>query len=114
MTLDEAFRAAIREEVREAVRAELGGKSPGAKALTRRQAEKALGIGRTKLQTLIASGAIKTAKDDPRLVPASEVERFCQPRRQRPRRRTPPAQPTDEGTQNPEALQDALRRRVAR
>lgn len=74
--------------------AKRAGSSVNAKALTRRQAEKAMGIGRSKLQELIADGAIKTVKDNPRLVPASEVERYCQPRRQKPRRAyRPPAAP---------------------
>lgn len=79
-----------------------------AKALTRRQAEKAMGVGRTKLQALIAAGEIHTVKDNPRLVPASEVERYCQPRRQKPRRRATPVRPAPLGTTDPEAAREML------
>lgn len=107
MSLDEALRQAVREVLRE----ELGQLRPvatNAKALTRRQAEKAMGVGRSKLQELIASGAIKTVKDNPRLVPSSEVERYCQPRRQKPRRRTSPAAPPPVGTTDPERARQML------
>lgn len=105
--LDELV-SAIADAVAERL-AKRGPATVNAKALTRRQAERALGVGRTKLQELIAAGELKTVKDNPRLVPASEVERYCQPRRQKPRRRVAPRTPPA-GTQNPDALRDALRR----
>lgn len=115
MSLDEAFRSVLLDVVREVVRGELGKRGPAAnaKALSRRSAEKAMGIGRSKLQELIARGEIKTVAGDPRLVPMSEVERFCQPRRQKPRRAVR-ALPAPSGTTDSEAtrarLADAIRR----
>lgn len=108
MSFEETLEAVVRRVIRE----EMGRSSAtNAKALTRRQAERAMGIGRSKLQDLIAEGAIKTVKDNPRLVPASEVERYCQPRRQKPRRRALPSPTAQAGTQNPDALRDALKGR---
>lgn len=104
-----SFEELLESVVRRVLREEMRGSVAGAKALTRRQAEKAMGVGRSKLQALIAAGAIKTVKDDPRLVPASEVERYCQPRRQKPRRRVAP-QPRVDGDQDFDSLDADLRR----
>ena len=108
MSFEELIENVVRRVVREELRAPVS--TVTAKALTRRQAERALGIGRTKLQELIAAGELKTVKHNPRLVPASEVERYAQPRRQKPRRRAPPSPAALSGTQNPDAIRDALRR----
>lgn len=109
MSFEETIEAVVRKVIREELRA-TGSSAVGAKALTRRQAEKAMGIGRTKLQELIATGDIKTVKNNPRLVPASEVERYCTPRRQKPRRHVRPT-PRIEGDQDFDSLDADLRRR---
>lgn len=98
--------------MREVLREELGSlraQPANTKALTRRQAEKAMGVGRSKLQELIAAGTVKTVKDNPRLVPTSEVERYCQPRRQKPRRRAV-SRPPPQGDQDFDSLDADLRR----
>lgn len=105
MSFEETLEAVVRRVLRE----ELGGRTASAKALTRRQAEKAMGVGRSKLQALIASGDIKTVKDNPRLVPVSEVERYCQPRRQKPKRRVV-VKPAVGGDQDFDSLDADLRR----
>lgn len=57
---------ALVNAIADAVADRIAKRSPAAsnaKALTRRAAEKAMGIGRTKLQQLIATGELKTVKD---------------------------------------------------
>lgn len=108
MSFEDLIESVVRKVVREELRG-AGGASSSAKALTRRQAERAMGVGRTKLQELIAQGEIKTVRDNPRLVPATEIERYCEPRRQKPRRRAAPHAP-QQGTQNVDTLRETLRR----
>lgn len=109
-TFEQGWRELLTDIVKEAVREELGhaGAASNAKALTRRQAEKAMGVGRSKLQDLIATGAIKTVQDNPRLVPASEVARYCQPRRQKPRRTARPAQSPQSGVADGSTTRERL------
>lgn len=73
------LRAVIREEI-----SRLPATEPH--ALKRTAAAKAMGISTGKLDGLIASGKVRTA-EDPRLVPMSEVKRYCAPKTPRQRRR---------------------------
>jgi hypothetical protein len=75
------------DKLRAEVRALLQAQAPASGAVKRTIAAKLMGIGRTKLDNLIASGDVRTAVDT-RLVPMSEVRRYTAPKlpRRKPRR----------------------------
>lgn len=60
--------------------------APEPKAVKRREAARLMGIGVTKLDQLIAAKKVHTT-EDARLVPMSEVRRYCEPKT--PRQRKP-------------------------
>jgi hypothetical protein len=60
------------------------GSAPEAQAVKRSVAAKLMGIGGTKLDELIAAGKVRTAVDV-KLVPMSEVKRYCAPKAPRGR-----------------------------
>lgn len=62
------------------------GSAPAPVALKRSAAAKAMGISVRKLEQLIIAGKVSTA-EDVRLVPMSEVKRYCAPKAKRQRRR---------------------------
>lgn len=55
-------------------------------ALKRSAAAKAMGVSSRKLEQLIVAGKVATA-EDVRLVPMSEIRRYCAPKTKRQRRR---------------------------
>ncbi len=73
----------LRAEVRALL--EVRGETAQFGAVKRSVAAKMMGIGTTKLDELIAAGKVSTAEDE-RLVPLSEVRRYCAPKAKRQRR----------------------------
>lgn len=80
------------------------------RALPRKQACVAMGIKKSKLADLITEGVIKTVENDPRLIPVSEIERYCAPTqtKRRPRRAAKFVPPRD-NRQDAEAIRAANR-----
>lgn len=66
---------------------EHGSVGPGTKPMAVREAAAAMGIGVNRLRTLIHSGEVATCAGSSRLVPISEIERWCRPRPVAPRGR---------------------------